>query len=79
MMAKDNEPKDLVSVIIPVYNTSNDFLVDCLNSVKSQTYRNIEIIIVDDGSKMETANYLDSFEGGNVKVFHKKGGRSKFS
>lgn len=74
MMAKDNEPKDLVSVIIPVYNTSNDFLVDCLNSVKSQTYRNIEIIIVDDGSKMETANYLDSFEGGNVKVFHKKGG-----
>ena len=40
---------DLVSVIIPVYNVEN-FLDRCIASVTNQTFSNIEVILVDDGS-----------------------------
>ena len=46
---------DLVSVIIPIYNTDK-YLDKCLNSIINQTYKNIEIILIDDGS---TDNSLD--------------------
>ena len=41
--------KELISIIIPVYNVEN-WLQDCLESVLLQSYKNIEIIIVNDGS-----------------------------
>lgn len=40
---------DLISIIVPVYNTQ-DYLDKCLQSIIDQTYKNIEIIIIDDGS-----------------------------
>lgn len=51
----------LVSVIVPVYNTSKEFLLPALDSLQKQTYKNIEVIIVDDGSNQETARLLDIF------------------
>ena len=53
-----NEP--LVSVIIPVYNVEN-FISDALESVCSQTYKNIEIICVDDGSKDNSLSILNFY------------------
>ena len=41
--------EDLISIIIPVYNRM-DYLGECLNSVLNQTYQNLEIILIDDGS-----------------------------
>ena len=50
----------LISVIVPVYNVET-FLPRCLESITSQTYQNIEIILVDDGSTDSSGNICDSF------------------
>ena len=50
----------LVSVIIPVYNVQH-YIGRCLDSVLSQTYRNIEVIIINDGSKDDTLSVIQSY------------------
>jgi teichuronic acid biosynthesis glycosyltransferase TuaG len=50
----------LVSVIIPVYNAEN-FIVDTLNSVINQTYKNVEVIVVDNGSTDRSAALVNEF------------------
>lgn len=50
--------KPLVSVIVPVYN-GQDYLEKCIESIENQTYGNLEIIIVNDGSKDGTASVCD--------------------
>lgn len=50
----------LVSVIIPAYNEAND-IVECLKSLTKQSYKNIELIVVDDGSSDQTVNNVSSF------------------
>lgn len=49
---------DIISVIIPVYN-SESYLERCLESVTSQTYQNLEIIVVNDGSEDQSAKIID--------------------
>ena len=61
---------DLVSVIIPVYN-SEKYLEKCLDSVISQTYPNIEIIVVDDGSIDSSPDILKKYSN-EVKIFSQK-------
>ena len=61
---------ELVSVVIPVYN-SEKYLEECLNSVISQTYQNIEIIAVDDGSIDSSLEILKKFSD-KVNVFSQK-------
>jgi len=52
--------EDLVSVIIPVYN-SEKFLAESIESVLNQTYKNIEIIVVDDGSTDQSLSILKKY------------------
>jgi glycosyltransferase involved in cell wall biosynthesis len=60
----------LVSVVIPTYNRRN-YLKQAVDSVRSQTYNDIEIIIVDDNSSDGTERYLKSLDARNVKlIFH---------
>ena len=66
--------EELVSIIIPVYNTPKQFLEECLESIRKQCYKNIEVIIVDDGSKHETASYLDTLKEKNIVIVHKNRG-----
>lgn len=49
---------DIISIIIPVYNTKRDLLVSCLQSVLNQTYHKLEIIIINDGSDCEDTIYV---------------------
>lgn len=63
----------MISVIIPVYNTEV-YLEECLQSVLTQTFRDFEVIIVDDGSTDGSASICDRFaqEFPNIKAIHQK-------
>jgi glycosyltransferase involved in cell wall biosynthesis len=67
---------DLVSIIIPVYNTPKEYLQTCIKSVIVQTYTTIEILIVDDGSNQETAEFCDEIaqRDKRIEVIHKING-----
>ncbi len=59
-----------ISIIIPVYNTPKEILNRCLVSIDKQTSKNYEVILVDDGSEEECANYMDTLINDKIIVFH---------
>lgn len=59
--------KELISFIIPVYNVQN-YLERCLNSVINQTYSNLEIILVDDGSSDSSGRICDEFSKRDSRI-----------
>ena len=66
-----NTDVSLVSVVIPIYNVEN-YLHQCLDSVVNQTYRNLEIILVDDGSTDGCGAICDRYAGDDnrIRVLH---------
>lgn len=65
--------EQLISVIVPVYNVA-DYLEECYKHIVNQTYKNLEIIFVDDGSTDTSGRLCDKFARGDkrVRVIHKK-------
>ena len=57
----------LVTIIIPVYNTEK-YLRKCLDSVVNQTYKNIEIIIINDASIDNSKNIINEYAKYNKKI-----------
>ena len=66
---------DKVSIIVPVYNVE-DCLSYCVDSLRQQTYKNIEIILVDDGSTDRSGEICDQHaqEDERVRVLHIENG-----
>ncbi len=64
------ESNDLVSVVIPVYN-SEKFLDETISSVLNQTYANIEILAIDDGSTDDSLKILKKFDD-KIKILSHK-------
>ncbi len=67
--------KDLISVIVPVYKVE-EYLNRCVDSIINQTYKNLEIILVDDGSPDNCGKICDEYAklDKRIKVIHKKNG-----
>ena len=65
----------LLSVIIPVYNVE-EYLAKCVDSILNQTYRNLEVILVNDGSTDGSGAICDTYlpKDARVKVIHKENG-----
>lgn len=63
----------LVSIIVPIYN-DREYIAECVKQLCGQTYRNIEIILVDDGSTDGSGAVLDSYEDERIRVVHKEHG-----
>ena len=63
----------MVSVIIPCFN-SEQYLSQCLKSVTSQTYEDLEIIIINDGSTDGTANIVNSINDDRIRYHYKENG-----
>ena len=64
-----------ISVIVPVYNVEK-YIAKCLDSILAQTYENIEILCVNDGSIDNSGKILDEYAArdSRIKVFHKENG-----
>lgn len=70
-----NENKPLISIIVPVYKVE-PYLERCVCSIVSQTYKNLEIILVDDGSPDRCGEICEAFakKDGRIRVYHKENG-----
>lgn len=66
---------DLVSIIVPIYNTKK-YLKNCIDSILKQTYKNIEILLINDGSPDDSDKIMEKYKlkDKRVKCFYKKNG-----
>jgi glycosyltransferase involved in cell wall biosynthesis len=61
----------IISIIVPIYNTEK-YLKKCIDSLINQTYKNIEIILINDGSKDNSHNIVSSYRDKRIKYYKKE-------
>ena len=73
MTKQQFESNGLISIIVPVYNVE-EYLPQCVDSLLQQTYPNVEIILIDDGSSDQSSRICDAYaeKDQRVKVIHQK-------
>ena len=71
----NNKKKPIISVIVPIYKVEK-YIEKCINSIINQTYKNLEIILVDDGSPDNCPKICDEFakKDKRIRVIHKENG-----
>ncbi|PWH82394.1 hypothetical protein DIS18_09070 [Algibacter marinivivus] len=71
---------NLISVIVPVYNAEK-YLMRCVKSISNQTYKNLEIILVNDGSSDDSQSICESLskEDSRIKLINQKNGGSSIA
>ncbi len=71
-MACQNE---LITIVVPVYNVEK-YLDRCIRSIQAQTYKNLEIILIDDGSEDQCGEICDQYAESDerITVIHKENG-----
>lgn len=68
----------MISILIPIYNTPIDYIKECLDSIDSQTFKDYEVVVVNDGSNDEVTNFLNSLIQDKYSIYHQqKSGISK--
>lgn len=74
-MKSQMKQQPLISVIVPVYNVEQ-YIHQCVDSILSQTYKNLEIILVDDGSPDNCPAICDGYARNDdrVKIIHQENG-----
>ena len=73
MMDKSSTP--LISIIVPVYNVEK-YLQRCIDSILAQSFKDFELILIDDGSKDKSGEICDAYakRDARIRVFHKENG-----
>lgn len=63
--------KNLISVIVPMYNAAQ-FIKKCINSILNQTYKNFELLIINDGSTDNSLEICNKFKDKRIKIIDQK-------
>lgn len=64
----------MISIVIPIYNTPIEFIKECVDSINSQTFKNYEVILVNDGSNDEVSQFIRKLVKDNWYLFEKDRG-----
>lgn len=62
----------MISIVIPVYNTPIEFIKECVDSINSQTFKQYEVILINDGSNEVVSNFLKTLVKENWYLFEKE-------
>lgn len=61
--------KPLISVLLPVYNTKEEYLRECIESILNQTFKDFELIIINDGSKNNAEEVINSYDDSRIRYY----------